>query len=255
MDEAVLGSAFYVMELVEGRIFWNSSFPEVSREARPAYFDAMNAVIAQLHAIVPPEVGLADYGRAEGYFERQIARWSGQYRHDAELAGRNADMEAMIERLPAAIPAGDEVAVIHGDFRCDNLIFHPTEPRVIAVLDWELSTLGSPLADFAYHLMIYRAPPEIMAGLGGLDLQALNIPSEAEYVAAYARRTGRERIENLDFHLAFNLFRFAAIVHGIRGRVARGTAASPQAGRMAERFETVAALGWVQTQAIGRAPA
>ena len=249
-DDAVLGSAFYVMEMVEGRIFWDATFPEVRREDRPAYFEAMNATVAQLHGIDPVAAGLADYGRSEGYFQRQIGRWSTQYREDADVAGSSPEMDRIIDRLLESIPEGDKTSVIHGDFRCDNMIFHPTEPCVIAVLDWELSTLGSPLADFAYHLMMYRMPPEIVAGLRGADLQALNIPSEPHYAAAYARRIGRERIENLEFYLAFNLFRFAAIVHGIRGRVARGTAASAKAGDMAKHFEALAAIGWEETQKI-----
>lgn len=249
-DDAVLGSPFYVMDMVEGRIFWDATFPEVSHEDRPAYFDAMNATLAQLHAIDLTAAGLADYGRTDGYFQRQISRWSRQYREDVPVAGSSPDMDRMIERLLETIPEGDETSVIHGDFRCDNMIFHPTEPRVVAVLDWELSTLGSPLADFAYHLMMYRMPAEIIAGLKGVDLVALNIPSEADYVAAYGRRTGRAGIPNLEFYVAFNLFRFAAIVHGIRGRVARGTAASAKASDMAAHFETLAAMGWAETQKI-----
>lgn len=249
-DAAVIGSAFYVMEMVDGRIFWDATFPEVSREERPAYFDAMNATLAQLHGIDPVAAGLGDYGRSEGYFQRQIARWSKQYREDAHLAGTSPDMDRMIERLSEAIPEGDETAVTHGDFRCDNMIFHPTEPRVLAVLDWELSTLGSPLGDFAYHLMMYRMPPEIVAGLRGADLETLNIPSEAEYIAAYARRTGRDQIDNMEFYNAFNLFRFSGIVHGIRARVARSTAASAKAADMARHFETLARLGWEETRRI-----
>lgn len=250
-DESILGSAFYVMEMVEGRIFWDAAFPDIRHEERPAYFDAMNATMAQLHGIDPAAAGLADYGRSDGYFQRQIGRWSRQYREDAEVAGSSPDMDRMIDRLLETIPEGDEISVIHGDFRCDNMIFHPSEPRVIAVLDWELSTLGSPLADFAYHLMMYRMPPEIIAGLKGLDLAVQNIPSEADYAAAYARRTGRDRIANLEFYVAFNLFRFAAIVHGIRGRVVRGTAASAKASDMAAHFETLAAMGWAESQKIG----
>jgi aminoglycoside phosphotransferase (APT) family kinase protein len=154
-----------------------------------------------------------------------------------------------VEWLPAHIPPGDESAIVHGDYRCDNMIFHPTEPRVLAVLDWELSTLGHPLADFTYHLMMYRMPPGITAGLVGADLGALGIPSEAEYVAAYCRRTGRDGIGNLGFHMAFNMFRLAAIIHGIRGRVARGTAASAHAKQMASFVEPLAELAWKQTSA------
>lgn len=240
-DESVLGSWFYVMEMVEGRIFWDATFPEVSREERPAYFDAMNATIAQLHAIDPDAVGLGDYGKPGNYFARQVGRWSRQYLED-ELAGRDPNMDALVEWLPTAIPAGDETSVVHGDFRCDNMIFHPTEPRVIAVLDWELSTLGHPLADFAYHAMMYHMPPSIVAGLEGADLAALNIPSEADYVAAYCRRTNRESIASWDFYVAFNYFRLAAIFHGIKGRFLRGTAASASAKDRAAAFPVLARL-------------
>lgn len=240
-DESVIGSMFYVMEMVEGRIFWDATFPEVSREERPAYFDAMNATIAQLHGIDHAAIGLADYGKPGNYFARQIGRWSKQYLEDTD-AGRDPDMDALIEWLPANIPAGEESSIVHGDFRCDNMIFHPTEPRILAVLDWELSTLGHPLADFAYHAMIYQMPPDIVAGLGGADLAALNIPSEADYVAAYCARTGRTAIPNWDFYVAFNFFRLAAIFHGIKGRVIRGTAANTHARERAKAFPRLSAL-------------
>jgi len=240
-DEDVIGTWFYVMDMIEGRVFWDCTFPGVSNEERPAYFDAMNAAMAQLHAFDPQAIGLGDYGKPGNYFARQIGRWGKQYLAD-DLAGRNADMDAVLAWLEANIPEGDESSVIHGDFRCDNMIFHPTEPRILAVLDWELSTLGHPLADFAYHAMMYRMPPDIVPGLGGADLAALGIPSEAEYIAAYCRRTGRAGIANYGFYLAFNLFRLAAIFHGIKGRVLRGTAANAQAAQRAEAFPRLAAL-------------
>lgn len=246
-DDAVIGTLFYVMELVEGRIFWNAELPQIAAADRPAYFDAMNATIAQLHGVDQVAVGLGDYGRPGNYFERQIARWSKQYLEDVD-AGRNDDMDRLVEWLPAHIPAGEESAIVHGDFRIDNIIFHPTEPRILAVLDWELSTLGHPLADFAYHAMMYRMPADIVAGLDGADLTALNIPSEVDYVAAYCRRTGREAITNYNFYLAFNFFRLAAILHGIKGRVARGTAASEQAEQRALAFPRLARIAWGLTR-------
>lgn len=240
-DDSVIGTWFYVMDMVEGRVFWDATFPDVPRDERPAYFDAMNAAMAQLHSFDPAAIGLADYGKPGNYFARQIGRWGKQYLGD-ELAGRNADMDAVLEWLQGNIPEGDESSVIHGDFRCDNMIFHPTEPKILAVLDWELSTLGHPLADFAYHAMMYRMPPDIVPGLGQADIAALNIPSEADYIAAYCRRTGRSDIPGYGFYLAFNLFRLAAIFHGIKGRVLRGTAANAQAAQRAEAFPRLARL-------------
>lgn len=210
----------------------------------------MNATLAQLHRIDPAAVGLSDYGRPGNYFERQIARWSRQYIEDVE-AGADPNMDRLIRWLPQNIPAGDETSIVHGDFRCDNLIFHPSEPRVLAVLDWELSTLGHPLADFAYNAMMYRMPPHIVAGLAGADLAALNIPSETDYVAAYAKRTGRDGIANYDFTIAFNFFRIAAIFHGIKGRVARGTAASAQAAERVKAMPELAEIAWRQAQRAG----
>jgi aminoglycoside phosphotransferase (APT) family kinase protein len=248
LDEEVIGTAFYVMDMVEGRIFWEPTFPELPAAGRPAYFDAMNETIARLHRIDPREASLADYGKPGNYFERQIGRWSKQYLNDAE-AGRIGAMDRLVEWLPRNIPAGeDEARIIHGDFRCDNMIFDPVAPKVIAVLDWELSTLGHPLADFAYHLMMYRMPAGMGAGLAGLDLVGLNIPSEADYVAAYCRRTARTGIPHLDFYIAFNMFRLAAILHGIKGRIARGTAASAHAGTMVATLDELADLAWSQAQ-------
>lgn len=246
-DESVIGTWFYVMEHVQGRIFWDPSLPEVSREARPAYFDSMNATLAGLHAVDPDAADLADYGRSSGYLARQVERWSQQYAQD-DVAGRVPSLERLIEWLPRNIPAREApAAIVHGDYRSDNLIFHPTEPRVVAILDWELSTLGDPLADFAYHLMTYRLPTLTTPTLAGRDLAALNIPSEREYVEAYCRRTGRADIPNLDFYIAFCMFRLAGIFHGIRGRVVRGTAVSARAREYAQHVETVADLAWAQT--------
>jgi aminoglycoside phosphotransferase (APT) family kinase protein len=197
--------------------------------------------------IDPDAAGLGDYGKPGNYFARQIARWSRQYEADAE-AGRVPAMDRLVEWLPRNIPPDEpQPRIIHGDFRCDNMIFHASEPRVLAVLDWELSTLGHPLADFSYHLMMYRMPD----ALGGCDLTALNIPSEEDYVRAYCERTGRDGIPDLDFYLAFNLFRLAGIVHGIKGRLLRGNAASAHAGEMAARLEPLAELAWEQARKAG----
>ena len=250
-DEAVIGTPFYVMDLLEGRIFWDAHLPEVPKAERKAHFDAMNATIAALHVIDPAAIGLGDYGKAGDYFARQIGRWSKQYLGD-DAAGRVPAMDRLVEWLPANAPAAEgETRIIHGDFRCDNMIFHPAEPRVLAVLDWELSTLGDPLADFAYHLMMYRMPAGITAGLLGRDLAGEGIPSEDEYVAAYCRRTGRDGIPNLDFLVAFNMFRLAAILHGIKGRVARGTAASAHAAAMTGQLDDLAELAWAQAMRAG----
>lgn len=249
-DDSVLGTWFYVMEMVEGRIFWDATIPDVRSGDRPAYFDVMNATLAQLHSIEPTTIGLGDYGRPGNYFERQIKRWSGQYLGDAE-AGRDPNMDRLIEWLPANIPDdGDRSAVVHGDFRIDNIIFHSTEPRILAVLDWELSTLGHPFADFAYHAMMYRMPPHIVAGLAGKDLKALNIPSEEDYLAAYCRRLGLPEMPGYNFYVAFNFFRMAAIFHGIKARVIRGTAASAAAKERGGVFPELAVLAWNQIKLI-----
>lgn len=232
MDETVIGSIFFVMEMVQGRIFWDARLPEVPAPDRAAYYMEMNRVLAQLHGIDPDTVGLGDFGPQGNYFERQIGRWTKSYLADTE-AGRDPVMDRLIEWLPTAIPKRDESSIVHGDFRCDNLIFHPTRPRVLAVLDWELSTLGHPLADFAYHALVYRMPPNIVAGLDGVDPASLSLPTEAEYIAAYCANTGRAGIPDYDFYIAFNFFRMAAIFHGIKGRVARGQASSAHAAERA----------------------
>lgn len=251
-DDSVIGTWFYVMDMVEGRVFWDTRFPDVPRPDRPAYFDEMNATIARLHSIDYGAIGLADYGRPGNYFARQIARWSQQYLSDAE-AGRDPNMDRLVAWLPAHVPTADQdlSAIVHGDFRCDNMIFHPSEPRVVAVLDWELSTLGHPLSDFAYHAMMYRMPPTVVAGLACADLAALNVPTETEYLAAYCRRTDRADMPDYNYYVAFNFFRLAAIIHGIKGRVARGTASSAQAQQRADAFPAFAALAWEQARHAG----
>ena len=241
LDDAVIGSWFFIMDMVEGRIFWDATLPDVTADDRPVYFSAMNATLAQLHQIDPNAVGLGDFGRGGNYFERQIGRWTRSYLSDTD-AGRDPGMDMLIDFLPSAIPDNDETAIVHGDFRCDNLIFHPSEPRVIAVLDWELSTLGHPLADFTYHAMMYRMPPQIVAGLGDVDPARLNIPDEAAYVAQYCAATERSDIPDYEFYITFNFFRMAAIFHGIKGRVIRGSAASAHSAARVEHYPTLVKL-------------
>lgn len=249
-DEAVIGRAFYVMEFVDGRVLWDQSLPGMTREQRGAIYDELNRVIATLHNVDPNAVGLADYGKPGNYFERQIGRWTKQYQ--ASITEPIEAMDRLIEWLPAHVPAGArddaQVAIVHGDFRLDNLIFHPDEPRVLAVLDWELSTLGHPLADFSYHCMAWHIPPGAFRGIGGLDHPALGIPSERDYVRRYCERTGRGDPDALmadwNFYLAYNLFRIAAILQGIAKRVVDGTAASAQARQAGAGARPLAELGW-----------
>lgn len=216
---------------------------------RAAHVDAMNATLAALHSIDPHAVGLGDFGASGGYVARQLKRWSKQYLQE-EAAGRHPAMDRLVEWLPLNLPDEGPAIVVHGDFPADNMIFHPSEPRVVAVLDWELSTLGEPLADFAYHAMTYRMPRDVQGGIAGMDSAAHGLPSEAEYVAADCGRTGREALPDLDYYVAFNMFRFATILHGIRGRALRGTAANAQAHRMGVLFSRVADLAWAQAEAV-----
>jgi aminoglycoside phosphotransferase (APT) family kinase protein len=241
-DESVIGRAFFVMQHVEGRILWDQALPDMTKEQRAAIYDEMNRVIATLHSVDVEQAGLADYGKAGNYFARQIGRWSKQYQ-----ASETEPIDAMnhlIEWLPHHIPAGEEVAVVHGDYRLDNLIFHPTDPRIIAVLDWELSTLGHPLADFSYHCMSWHIPPGAFRGISGLDHAALGIPTEAQYIARYCERTGRSQIEHWDFFLAYNLFRIAAILQGVYKRATEGIASSNNALDAGKRARGLAELGW-----------
>jgi aminoglycoside phosphotransferase (APT) family kinase protein len=245
-DESVIGRAFYLMQHVEGRIFWDQSLPDLDRVERASIYDEMNRVIARLHSVDIERAGLADYGKAGNYFERQIGRWSKQYR--ASETDRIEAMDRLIEWLPKHIPAGDETTVVHGDYRMDNLIFHPTEPRIIAILDWELSTLGHPLADFSYHCMSWHIPPGAFRGIAGLDLAALGIPDEQEYIRRYVERTGRPAIEHWNFYLAYNLFRIAAILQGVYKRATEGLASSDNARQAGANAKALAELGWRYAQ-------
>jgi len=248
MDDSVIGTAFYVMEYVDGRVLWDQSLPKMSPAERAAIYDEMNRVIAALHKVDYHAIGLDDYGKPGNYLERQISRWTKQYR--ASETEKIEAMEKLIEWLPQHIPPQDETSVVHGDYRLDNVIFHRSEPRILAVLDWELSTLGHPLADFAYHCMYWRLTPGEFRGIGGLDLLALGIPSEEEYVAAYCRRTGRTRIEHWDYYMAYNMFRLAGIVQGIMGRVVQGTAVSQKAIESGKRARPMAEAGWREVEKL-----
>jgi len=241
-DENVIGRSFYVMDYVEGRVLWEQSLPGMTRPERAAIYDEMNRVIAALHRLDYGAAGLSDYGKPGNYFARQIARWSRQYQ--ASETSKIAAMDRLIEWLPGNIPPGEATAVVHGDYRMDNLVFHPREPKVLAILDWELSTLGHPLADFSYHCMSWHIPPGQFRGIAGLDLEALGIPRESQYIASYCERTGREKIEHWDFYLAYNLFRIAAILQGVMKRGLDGTAASAEALDAGARAGPLAELGW-----------
>ena len=229
-DAGVLGAAFYVMAHVEGRIFWDPALPGMQPAERGAIYDAMNAALAAMHGIDPAQVGLADFGRPGTYFARQIARWSDQYR--ATETGTIADMDALMAWLPAHMPPDDgRTAIVHGDWRIDNMIFDPRLPKLLAVLDWELSTLGHPFADLAYQCMQWRLPHAgDFRGLAGIDRAALGIPNEADYVAAYCARCGLARIDNWTFYLAFSFFRLAAILQGVKKRALDGNASNPEKG-------------------------
>jgi len=249
-DDSVIGTAFYVMDCVEGRVLWDQALPGMSREERSAIWDELNRVIAWLHGVDYQAVGLEDFGKPGAYIARQVSRWSKQYR-SSELE-KIDEMDRLIEWLPAHIPVGDETSIVHGDYRLDNTIFHPSEPRILAVLDWELSTLGHPLADFAYHCMSWHIAPGKFRGIAGLDHAALGIPSEREYVERYCRRTGRKGIDpsTWDYYMAYNLFRIAAITQGIAKRVVDGTAASEYAREAGSRTRPLAELGWAQVERI-----
>ncbi len=253
-DERVIGRSFYIMEYLEGRVLWNQSLPGMTPEDRRAIYDETNRVIAALHRVPYAERGLASYGKHGNYFERQIGRWSRQY--VASITQPIKEMSRLIEWLPLHVPkAASETtltAIVHGDFRLDNLMLHPTEPRAIAVLDWELSTLGHPLADFSYHCMAWRISPGLFRGIAGLDLEALGIPSEAEYIRRYCERTGFATPDALaadwNFYLAYNLFRLAAILQGIAKRVEEGTASSAHAQASAACARPLAELAWSLAQ-------
>jgi aminoglycoside phosphotransferase (APT) family kinase protein len=249
-DESVIGRAFYVMDFVDGRVLWDQSLPDMTPAERGAIYAEMNRVISRLHKVDYRAIGLEDFGKPGNYFARQIARWSKQYK--ASETEHIDAMDRLIDWLPEHIPEDDgATAIVHGDYRLDNLIFHPTEPRILAILDWELSTIGHPLADFSYHLMSWHIAPSGFRGIAGLDLAALGIPSQSEYVAMYCAATGRPGIADVDFYLAYNMFRIAGILQGIMKRVVDGTAASAQAAAAGARARMMAELGWTYAQRVG----
>lgn len=245
-DETVTGTMFYVMDCVEGRVLWEPTLPGLSQKERHAIYDAQNETLARLHTLDYRAIGLEDFGKPGNYFARQISRWGGQYKlSETETI---PSMNKLMEWLPENIPDDPSESVVHGDYRLDNMILHPTEAKVLAVIDWELCTIGHPLGDFTYHIMQWRMPGGGTGGgtgsLAGADLRALGIPTEEEYIAMYCTQTGRKGIENIDFYFAYNFFRIAGILQGIAGRVRDGTAASDHAKQTSANVRPLADLGW-----------
>jgi aminoglycoside phosphotransferase (APT) family kinase protein len=249
VDNDVLGSFFYIMDNVEGHIFWNGTLPQSSPEERHAIYEAEISTLARLHNYSPDAIGLSDFGKPGNYFSRQIDRWTKQYKASET---RPIDVvERLIEWLPRTVPTQERVSVVHGDYRIDNMIFMANEPRVAAVLDWELSTLGDPLADFTYFLSHWVMPPEGRSGLSGLDLKSLGIPSMEEAVALYCKITNRPGLPDLNWYFAYNMFRLACITQGIAGRVRDGTAASARAMEAGSRTEPLGNMAWHFAQKAG----
>uniref|UniRef100_Q07KI6 Aminoglycoside phosphotransferase n=1 Tax=Rhodopseudomonas palustris (strain BisA53) TaxID=316055 RepID=Q07KI6_RHOP5 len=244
IDDAVIGAAFYIMSMEEGRVFWDPTLPSQTPEARRAIFTSKIETLAQLHSYEPDAIGLSDFGKPGNYFARQVDRWTKQYK--ASETQLIPEIEKLIEWLPRTVPAQQKVSVVHGDFRLDNMIFHATEPRVQAVLDWELSTLGDPMADFTYLLMQWTMP-----GLQGVDLQALNIPTLEEAIAIYCKASGRPDIPDVNWYFSYNLFRLACITQGIAGRIRDGTAANAKAIETAKRTVPLSQASWDYAQKAG----
>jgi aminoglycoside phosphotransferase (APT) family kinase protein len=253
-DPSVIGTMFYVMDCVDGRVLWDPLLPELAPEQRRAHYAELGRVIAALHRVNPTAVGLADYGKPGNYIARQVARWTQQYKA-AETETISA-MDGLIDWLPARIPPGDETAIVHGDYRFDNVIFHPSEPRIVAVLDWELSTLGHPLVDFAYHCMTWRMPAaEGSRGLAGAHLAELGIPSEREYLNTYLATTGRTQAvsdEHWAYYMVFNMFRLVGILQGITKRALQGNASNAQALQAGRRARPLAEQAWALAQQVSR---
>ena len=248
-DESIVGTWFYIMDCVDGRIFWTPDLPEVEKDERAAIYEGMCDAMAKLHTVDHEAVGLGDFGKPSDYIARQIHVWTKQYR--LSETENIPEMEKLIEWLPANLPPDEGPVVVHGDFRLDNMIFHPTEPRVLAILDWELSTIGDPMADFSYNCMPYHLVRQAnTTGLVSHDVGDLGIPSEEEYIAMYCAKTGRSKIENWDYYLAYNIFRLSAISQGIMGRVVAGTASSPLALASGKNARPLAEKAWAQVEKI-----
>jgi len=250
-DEGVAGTPFYVMAFVEGRVFWNPDMPGSNPAERAAVYDAMNATLARLHAFDPAAIGLENLGRGENYVARQVERWSKQYR--ASETEKVEAMENLIAWLPKNLPPAAPVRLVHGDYRLDNMILAASAPKILAVLDWELSTLGDPLADFTYHLMQWHMPPSDAdtGSLVGCDLKTLGIPALAAYIESYRQRTGLDPRQHLPVYLAYNFFRIAAILQGIAGRVRDGTAVSEHAAARAAMVRPLAETAWTFAREAG----
>ena len=241
-DTTVLGSIFYVMDFVPGRVFWDPRLPGLSRDDRTGIFDSMNATIAQIHGLDPDAIGLGDFGRKENALSRQVSLWTRPF--EAARTGPNPAMDRLIAWLPDHLPDEHPPRVVHGDYRLDNVLIHPTEPRVIAVLDWELSTIGNPIADFAYHLMIWRFAPELFRGLAGVDFALAGIPDEQTYARRYIERSGLEPPESWDVYLVLGMFRVAAILQGVSKRAEDGSANDPRAREIGGKAEPIARIAW-----------
>ncbi|MEO1135619.1 MAG: phosphotransferase family protein [Pseudomonadota bacterium] len=248
-DADVIGTAFFIMDFVEGRIFWDASLPEVAKEDRAPLFHALTDTLADLHMVDYEKAGLGDFGKPGNYFERQIGRWSKQYA--AAETETIEEMNNLMTWLPTAIPAEDATSIVHGDFRFDNAIMHPSEPKTLAILDWELSTLGHPLADFTYFLMVWHMPKSVRGGLMGVDLKAEGLPTIDETVERYSARTGRDGAPDLNFCLAYNMFRLASIVQGVYARSLQGNASSPAAKEMGAQVKPLATFAWSFAQKAG----
>ena len=245
-DPGVIGTPFFIMGCVEGRVFRQPHLPGVSAADRAAMYADMADVLARLHGVDVAAIGLSDYGKPGNYYARQIGRWGQQY--VAAKTDEIASMDRLMEWLPAHIPAGDEIAIVHGDYRVENLIFHPTEPRIVAIVDWELSTLGHPLADLAYNCLTYYLPPQALGRVEAVDEDRSGLPTEADYVAAYCRRTGRAGIPDWNFYIAFSMFRLASILQGVYARGLQGNAASAYALQRGAAARQIAESAWIIAQ-------